>query len=145
MRAKKILDLADGFKRQWNTNDPYEIAERLGITVLFRDTCPKDFTAQTLRAYSYPPVISINDAYTESSKRLLCAHELGHALLHENCVNYFATTKSNVLQDVEREANLFALALLLDDETRASLTVPLCQMSNYLLRSIMEKNLKKSE
>ncbi len=145
MRTKKILDLAEGFKQEWHTNDPYEIAERFGITVLFRQTCPKDFTAQTMKTDGYPTVISINDAFTEHSKKLLCAHELGHALLHENCVNYFATTKTNVLQDVEREANLFALALLLDDETRASLTVPLCQMSNYLLRSIMEKNLKKSE
>ena len=73
---------------------------------------------------------------------MLCAHELGHALLHEDCVNHFAVTNKNVTTHVEQEANLFALALLTSDDIDEDLCIPLSNMSNYLLKSIMDYNIK---
>lgn len=143
MQAKDIIALARGIKDSWHTSDPYEIAERLGIVVLHRDSTLKDFTAQTIKFPDYPTIISINNAYTEFSKKVLCAHELGHALLHEDCVNHFAITSKNVATNVELEANLFAIALLSDDFIDDDLTLPLSNMSNYLLKSIMDYNIKK--
>ena len=101
----------------------------------------KGFTAQTVKIPGYPTIISINNAYNEKSKRILCAHELGHALLHEECVNHFAITSKNVTKEVERDANLFAVALLLDENEERQLNVSLCNMSNYLLKSILEYNI----
>lgn len=106
MQAKDIIALARGIKDAWQTNDPYEIAERLGIVVLHRDTNINDFTAQTIKFPGYPTIISINNAYSEFSKSVLCAHEVGHALLHEDCVNHFAITSKNVSTHVKSNYGL---------------------------------------
>lgn len=142
MRATDVIALAKGIKASWNTKDPYKIAERFGIEVLFRDVTMKGFTAQTVKIPGYPTIISINNAYDENSKRILCAHELGHALLHEEIINHFASTNKSITTDTEIDANLFALALLMDEEVENQLNVPLKSMSNYLLKSIIDYNLK---
>lgn len=141
MNAKDIIALARDITTSWHTNDPYKIAERFGIVVIHRKCCIDGFTAQTIKFAGYPTIISINDAYTEFSKKVLCAHELGHALLHEDCVNHFAVTSKNVTTNVEQEANLFAIALL-TDPNMDDLSLPLSSMSNYLLKSIMDYNIK---
>lgn len=143
MNANDIIALARDIKRTWRTNDPFQIAKRLGIEVLLRDNCVKGFTAHTIKMAGYPTIISINSAYTPFSQKVLCAHELGHSLLHEDCVNHFAITSKNVSTEVEREANLFAIALLTDLDATNCLSVPLSKMNNYLLKSIMDYNLKK--
>ena len=145
MNAKDIVDFARGIRITCNTNDPYKIAERLGIVVLHRDNCIKDFTAQTIKFDGYPTIISINNAYTDFSKKVLCAHELGHALLHEDCVNHFAITSKNVTSNVEQEANLFAIALLSNGSLDNDLAIPLSNMNNYLLKSIMDYNIRFDE
>ena len=141
MQAKDIIALARNIKDSWKTNDPYEIANRLGIVVLNRDNNIKEFTAQTIKVPGYPTIISINNAYSNFSKKVLCAHELGHALLHEDCVNHFAITSKNVSTNVEYEANLFAIALLSDNLIDSNLTIPLSNMNNYLLKSILDYNI----
>lgn len=141
MKTTDIIALARGFRATWKTNDPFEIARRLGIEVLFRDVSIKGFTAQTVKIAGYPTIISINNVFDKKSKKILCAHELGHALLHEECVNHFAVTNRNVTTDVERDANLFAVALLIDEQTERELNMSLGNMSNYLLKSILEYNI----
>lgn len=141
MKTKDIIALAKDFRDTWKTNDPFEIAKRLGIEVLFRDVSMKGFTAQTVKIPGYPTIISINNVFDAKSKKILCAHELGHALLHEECINHFAVTNHNVTTDVERDANLFAVALLIDEQTESQLNVSLGNMSNYLLKSILEYNI----
>lgn len=141
MRAADIVALAKGLRDSWNTNDPFEIAKKFGIEVLFRDVAIKGFTAQTIKIPGYPTIISINDAFNEKSKKILCAHELGHALLHDESVNHFSITKRNVMTYVERDANLFAVALLIDDETEAQLSGPLVNMENHLLKAILDYNI----
>lgn len=141
MNAQDIISFARELKSKWKTNDPYQIAAHFGIFVLPRDNQIHGFTAQTIKVDGYPTIISINNAYTQSSQRFLCAHELGHALLHANCINHFATTSSNVSLNVEREANLFAIALLSDNDIDSKLVMPLAEMNNYLLKEIMDYNI----
>ena len=60
--------------------------------------------------------IFLNESLPEHEKRLVMAHELGHAVLHrkENC--YFIRHKTLFLSDrIEREANRFAAELLIPD------------------------------
>ena len=42
---------------------------------------------------------------------------------------------------VERDANLFAVALLIDDETEAQLSGSLVNMENHLLKAILDYNI----
>ena len=111
MKKKDIINLAREIKQNWQTNDPYVIAKKIGVLV-FNGANVRGFKAHTIKLGSYPTTIWINEAYTDVSKKVLCAHELGHAILHPDNINYFGVTPQNVTKSVEYEANLFALALL---------------------------------
>ncbi|MBP3701674.1 MAG: ImmA/IrrE family metallo-endopeptidase, partial [Lachnospiraceae bacterium] len=101
MEARDIIRLARGIRKNWKTNDPFAIAERLGIRVLIREVNLKGFKAQTVQMEGYPTIISINGAYAPISRKVLCAHELGHAILHEGqrVINHFAVTEKNIHSD----------------------------------------------
>ena len=121
-----------------------KLQKKLGIEVIHQQSGIKDFTAQTIKIDGYPTIISINDAYTPYSKKILCAHELGHALLHQNSVNHFAVTGNNAQTSLELEANLFAVALLTDENFDRLLVMPLERLNNYLLKVIMDYNLERT-
>lgn len=137
MRAREIIDLANDIKKTWKTKNPFEIAKHLGIFVMFCDSKRKDFTAQTIQTAGYPTIVSINDCYSETGKSVLCAHELGHALLHTG-INHFKVTEVNVRTNVEYEANLFAVALLFEQE---ELNMSMDKMANSTLRALLDYNI----
>ncbi len=140
-QGKDIINFARDLRDTLKTDDPYEIAKFYGIAVLHNKTAAAHFTAQTIRTKNYPTIISINDKYSDKAKRILCAHELGHALLHADGVNYFAVTDKNIFTQVEYEANLFAIALLTDTQWESTLKMPIEKMNNYLLKTIIDYNL----
>lgn len=137
MRAQQIIRLAYDIKSVWKTNNPFEIAEKYGIKVLVRNVNIGDFKAQTLKMEGYPTIISINGLYGTLAQKVLCAHELGHALLHTEPINHFDITTKNVHTNVEYEANLFAVALLCNED---EFNMPLSKMSNAVLKSILDCN-----
>ena len=65
---------------------------------------PIDRKAYTIRSDNYPTIIIINGRYEPKSQLVLCAHELGHALLHSDDINNFAVTSKNAFKNVEYEA-----------------------------------------
>lgn len=140
MRTQEIIDLAKDLRRTLGTKNPFEIAEHFGIKVSFWDSKMKDFTARIIKADGYQPVILISSDYTEVGRKVLCAHELGHALLHEG-INHFKVTSANMNSNVEYEANLFAVALLFEQE---DLTMRMEKMSNSTLKILLDYNLSKS-
>ncbi len=142
-RAKEIIEFARQLKRHWSTNDPYELAAIYGYQVSERESCYPGFTAQIVGIEGYPTVISINKAYTAISKRILCAHELGHAFFHaSDTCNHFSVSEKSIDSNTEQEANLFAVALLTDNLINNRINVPLEKMSNYMLKSILDYNLE---
>ncbi len=61
--------------------------------------------------------IHINNRIDETTQRFVCAHELGHALLHPKANTPFSRNKTFFSVDrLEIEANTFAVELLLPDE-----------------------------
>ena len=63
--------------------------------------------------------IVINSRSGETARRVLCAHELGHALLHGHPAAMCGFPESALLDardPVEDEANLFAAELIISDE-----------------------------
>ncbi len=143
IKRSDIVRFVNDIKNSWGTNDPFEIAERFGIVVNVRPSCLPDFTAHTLKRDGYPTIICINAAYDELSQRLLCAHELGHALLHAEGINHYTIASSIELERVESEANIFALTLL-DGSINKRVNMPIERMNNYILKSIVDYNLKKN-
>ena len=127
-------ELGDFFK----TRDPFVIAEKCGFPVNFRKINISALKANTYKYDSLPPIIAINDHYTDTAKTVLCAHELGHALLHSDTVNHYNVTATNMKTNVEYEANLFAVSLLFDDD---DFNVPIESMSSYVLKLILDCNI----
>ena len=84
--------------KKHGTTNPFEITKRKNIIVLFEDL------GNTLGFYN-------------TYKRFVCAHELGHALLHPKANTPFLRNKTLYSVDrLEIEANTFAVELLLSDE-----------------------------
>lgn len=95
------------------TRDPKCIADNLGIDIIYKSYSnnTKGYFINIL-GQSY---IVINSNLDEWEERIVLAHELGHAILHNNEDIYFI--KNHTLFPVaplEKEANIFASELLID-------------------------------
>ena len=122
-----IKSRVEQLKSQFGTRDPFILAESLGVLIL-------DEPLGSVRGYygrsHRQKVIHINEALEESLRQFVCAHELGHAVLHPDSNTPFL--RANTLFSIDRfeiEANRFAADLLLpDDELREAIlcryTVP---------------------
>ncbi len=140
MRRQEIVDFANDLKNTYQTNDPYEIAEIYGISIHERTECIKGFTAQAIKFKGYVPYILINGNYPERSRRVMCAHELGHIFLHDDTLNNFANPGGRINMEAEYEANLFALALLEDQD---NLAMDMADIPAYLVHNIVEESVDK--
>ena len=94
--------------------NPFDVAEQLGISIIYEPL-------GTIRGYYSKnfrqKFIHINCDMPEHLKNFVCAHEVGHAVLHEDLNTPFL--RKNTLMSVNRyeiEANRFASCLLLSDE-----------------------------
>ena len=118
MISKQASILPRRLIRRYHTNDPFEIAAALDITVMERS----DFQRQkgAFKVVLHNSFIFINATMSNEMKRIVCAHELGHALLHrslgktQECLMEFELF--NITNSTEYEANL-----LLDDQSIESL------------------------
>ena len=139
MTPEEIINKAKELKNKYKTTNAITIAQELGIRVITRKVNPKVFKAHIVKFDNYPIFISINSSFSELSQRVLCAHELGHAILHQNCCyNQFDTVADMVKQKMEYEANLFAVALLFDEN---DFICKFSDMNNYMLKETLDINI----
>ncbi|MDE5054857.1 ImmA/IrrE family metallo-endopeptidase [Niallia taxi] len=107
-----------------NTNNPFKIANELGILVLHENL------GNTLGFYSKHfrmKLIHVNENLEQEEKDFVCAHELGHALLHPDANTPFLKRHTLFSVDkIEQEANAFALSLLFhENDLTEQLTIEL--------------------
>ena len=111
--SRDIKRTVSHYRKKFNTNDPFVIADQLGI--LYQIGALKyEGCYMFLKNHRY---IILNEDLPPHEQKLVMAHELGHAILHrkENC--YFIRNKTLLLNSKnEIEANKFAVELLLPDE-----------------------------
>lgn len=140
MRTREdIIRYARELRREYHTQNPYKLAEHFGIRVVDGFHTDVSRKAFTVKMETYPTMIMLNAAYDKKSRMVLCAHELGHALLHEEGMNHFSVNEKNVFTNTEYEANLFAVSLLFDND---QFNMPISEMSNYILKSILDWNIR---
>ena len=131
-----IRKKTNSLKKRYGTNDPFDIAKYLGIKVIFE---PLESISGYYNKQLRMKQIHINHDLSDHDQLFTCAHELGHALLHNNSINHFDPSGRGITtSDYEYEANLFAVALLVDEQR---LNMPLRQMSNAALKSVIDYNL----
>ena len=93
------------------------LAESIGLRVLF--ACFNNnniFGAITTKQFS--PTIYVNTNDNRQRQRFTVAHEIGHYLLHmknKNIQEMVDMYRGNEHTRIEREANIFAAALLMDE------------------------------
>lgn len=110
---RDIEKLIAYYVRKFDTRNPFEIANSLGILYQIGDIgCSGCY--MFLKNHRY---IFLNQNLSKHEMLLVMAHELGHAILHrkENC--YFIKNKTLLLNSKnEIEANTFAAMLLISDD-----------------------------
>lgn len=104
-----------------DTNCPFTIAKSRDIQIQY------ELLGNTLGYYSKHfriPIIHINESINEKMQKFVCAHELGHAILHPNTNTQFLKKHTFFSTDrIELEANTFALELLFSKEVTSTITI----------------------
>ena len=107
MFANDIADTHD-------TRNPFRIAAENDIHILYEEL------GKNLRYFSNLfriKTIRINDHADPFFQPFICAHELGHALLHPHAGTHAFNRNSFIANcKIEKEANQFAVELLFPDE-----------------------------
>ncbi|CAM4060950.1 ImmA/IrrE family metallo-endopeptidase [Bacillus pacificus] len=114
----KIKEYVLEIVKKHGTTNPFEIAKRKNIIVLFEDL---GSTLGFYNTYKRIKFIHINNQINETTQRFVCAHELGHAVLHPKANTPFLRNQTFFSVDrLEIEANTFAVEMLLTDEMIAT-------------------------
>lgn len=108
-----IKQLTNKLTKRFQTRNPIKIAECLGYTVLHVPlNGVRGFYQHVKRCH----IIYLDDALPEAEACFVCAHELGHALLHKGCNRIFLDRNTYfVTSRYEKEADRFAVNLLYSD------------------------------
>lgn len=117
MNAEQLSKIGERLVRRCGTRDPFEIAEHIGVNVMF---CENFGTLKGMyRVIKRNRFIFLNRDLDENTLRIVCAHELGHDQLHRQMA------KNNPIQEFmlydmkskpEYEANIVAAEILIDSK-----------------------------
>lgn len=109
----KEKEIAEYLQKKYKTTNPFVIAKRKNIIVLHENLGK---TLGYCNTYKRQKIIHINENIEERESFFVCAHELGHILMHPDVNTPFL--KRNTLfsvDKIEREANTFAVEFLMPD------------------------------
>lgn len=129
--------------RKYKTRNPFKLAKLLDIEIIFEnlgDT--KGFFKKVLRK----KFIFINSELSNFEQKVICAHELGHALFHSSSDFQFMLDNTSLIKKtkVEDEANLFVSWLLFDDSIEDEYNLKgKDSIDNYVLDNIINLKYKK--
>lgn len=111
MRIKKT---ALRLVRKYKTRCPFQISEHKNIPVIKE---PLGSIYGYTHTYKRIPIIHINSDLDRPMQRFVCAHELGHIILHPTVNTPFMKAQTLFSIDkFEKEANIFAVELLMPDD-----------------------------
>lgn len=151
MYISMIHEIVKKLKRKFRTSNPYEIADALGIEIIY-----KKFDSMkgmyTLRERC--PFIFLSNDLDEYMEKIVLFHEIGHHVLHRHEVSStFSSFSEHSLYDMsskyEIEANIFAANFIISDKdvyrieegcTTENATRTLCVPHEMLLIKINDMN-----
>ena len=98
--------------KKYSSNDPFELCSALDVIVTITDL-PVGINGFYNNVLGFP-FIYLNNQLNECELRAVCAHELGHMLLHPHMNTLYIKMKTIINGDrLEREADIFAACLLI--------------------------------
>lgn len=111
-----IQTIAHELIAKFDTRDPFELCKAIGVEVFYADLGNLKGMYKHLKKNRFAVINEKLDVYTRT---LVCAHELGHDILHQDLAKKICLQEF-ILYDMrsrpEYEANLFASEILLPDE-----------------------------
>lgn len=115
--------------KKHNTRNPFNIASDMNIIVIFHKLHGvKGF----YQYYKRNNIIYIDENLSCEEKKLVCAHELGHMMLHKGMNRIFLEKGTGFnIDKYEIEANKFAMELLVSDDS-IDKSMTLSQLSRML-------------
>ena len=109
-----IKQKANSLARKYNSRNPLDIIKNLNVILVYY---PLKDVRGFYQFFQRNNIIYIDDNLPENEQIVVCAHELGHMLLHKNSNALFMDTRTHfVTTKYENEANTFAAELLIPDE-----------------------------
>lgn len=116
-----IQNVANKLIKKFDTRDPFQLCQAIGVEVFYADLGSLKGMYKYLKKNRFAVINENLDPFT---KTLVCAHELGHDILHQNLARKVCLQEF-ILYDMksrpEYEANLFASEILLPDDIILSL------------------------
>lgn len=110
-----IRKKADHLVRTYDTRDPYKMIEGMNNVLLIE--YPIIDARGFYQYFQRMNLIYIDERLPLHEKKLVCAHELGHMILHKTCNAVFMDTRTQFNTDkFEIEANIFAAEILIPGE-----------------------------
>ncbi len=116
MASDSIERQAKTLVRKYYTRDPFELCSCLGVKVQVDDIGSLKGMYVYIKRNRY---IVLNSNLDEQTRRMVCAHELGHDQLHQELAKYNFIHDSELYDFTskpEYEANVFAATVLIDDK-----------------------------
>lgn len=106
--------IAKSLVKKFNTRDPFQITKEKNIILV---NAPLVDIRGFYQYYKRQHIIYIDQDLTEHQKEFVCAHELGHMMMHRNSNAIFMDTHTFFVKNkYENEANEFAINLLVPDD-----------------------------
>lgn len=111
-----IQNVANKLIKKFDTRDPFQLCQAIGVEVFYADLGSLKGMYKYLKKNRFAVINENLDPFT---KTLVCAHELGHDILHQNLARKVCLQEF-ILYDMksrpEYEANIFASEILLPDD-----------------------------
>ena len=130
---EEIKTLVSNLIGFFKTSNPYYLAAKLNIFIKETNVNPDLFKARVYFVDDKKGIM-INKNLDDKSKKILIAHEIGHALLHKDFLTYHGYSCS---ERIEYEANLFALELL-----SRSMNIDISQFNQLVIQNIISNILE---
>lgn len=100
--------------KRYSSRDPYEIAKSMNVILVF---CPLIDVRGFYQHFQRNNIIYIDETLPRNEQLFVCAHELGHMLLHKKTNFIYMDAKTHLNTNrYEIEANKFAIELLISDD-----------------------------
>lgn len=109
-----IHSLAESIVKKYHTRNPFEIIKEKNAILIY---APLIDVRGLYQYFQRNNLIYIDENLPDNEKTFVCAHELGHMLMHKNENTVYMDTHTCFNTDKpEIEANQFAAELLIPDE-----------------------------
>ena len=100
---KTPINIANSTVKKYNTRDPFQIAKEKNVILVY---APLVDIRGFYQYFQRQHIICIDQNLPEHQKKFVCAHELGHMLMHKSSNTVYMDTKTFLnTNKFENEAN----------------------------------------